>query len=263
MRYILISLCLLAFSITAHAAEPVPGDPCSPAGATVAGADGTGGHFMICQGGAWKSVYSYNASGALTKLGNQNCASGEILKWNGTSWACAADNAGLTALPVLSSANIWVGNTANTATATSLSGDATLSNTGILTISSGAVGSTEIADGSITNADLAGSISIAKLAVPGGTSNFLREDGTWVAPTSSGGGATGTTCGIAVSRDQVACGPPCPSGVVYDSIALCEGSSIVSGCPGGYTLRTFVSGRGDSCAPDAYKHTCMRICTKN
>jgi hypothetical protein len=87
----------LTFIITggaAWAAEPVPGDSCSSAGATAASAEGGNGHFMICQSGTWKSVYSFNASGAFTKLGNQSCASGQILKFNGTAWTCAADDGG-------------------------------------------------------------------------------------------------------------------------------------------------------------------------
>lgn len=88
------ALLLLFLSSPALAAEPVPGDACSPAGATIASAEGTGGHFMICQGGTWKAVYSYNASGALIRLGNQTCSSGQVLKFNGTAWACAADAGG-------------------------------------------------------------------------------------------------------------------------------------------------------------------------
>lgn len=67
-----------------------------------------------------------------------------------------------------------------------MSGDATLSNAGILTIANNAIGSAEITDGTVANADLAGSIALSKLAVTGtaNSSVFLRGDGTWAAPPS-------------------------------------------------------------------------------
>jgi hypothetical protein len=94
MRYVIVLLAFLVFIHPARAAEPVPGNACASNGATMASAEGSGGHFMLCEAGTWKSVYSYNASGAFTKLGNQSCASGQILKFDGTLWACAADAAG-------------------------------------------------------------------------------------------------------------------------------------------------------------------------
>jgi hypothetical protein len=161
----LLVLFLVLLPVQSRAAEPVPGEACSPAGATIASAEGANGHFMICESGTWKSLYSYNSSGAFTKMGNQTCAGGQILKFNGTIWACAADNAGSSGI-------------------TALTGDVTASGTGsvVATIEANAVGSGEIADGSVANADLAGSIAVSKLSVPGGTTSFLRADGTWVAP---------------------------------------------------------------------------------
>lgn len=84
-------------------------------------------------------------------------------------------------LPALASSKIWVGDAGGAAAAVSLSGDATLSSTGVLTIGSNAIGSAEIADGSIANADLAGSIALSKLTISGtgSASNFLRGDGSW------------------------------------------------------------------------------------
>lgn len=84
-------------------------------------------------------------------------------------------------LPALASSKIWVGDAGGAAAAMSLSGDATLSSTGVLTIGSNAIGSAEVADGSIANADLAGSIALSKLTISGtgSASNFLRGDGSW------------------------------------------------------------------------------------
>jgi hypothetical protein len=360
----IVLVCLIAVC-PAYAAEPIPGSVCGANGSTMASAQGGSGHFMICESGTWKSIYSYNATGALTKLGNQTCANGEILKFNGSVWACAADSAGsslwvdggsgriyyngggvgigatpdasavldaastakgflpprmttvqrnaITApaegltlynttsdgletygngfwqagaplraigrgtggsyntmiqnvpgglfwmdgpgstegptgtnsgtlvhldplwngasankyaiqlatngnntgklyfreqnngmwggwvdlaaplLPALGSGALWVGSAGGAATPVAMSGDGTLSNTGVLAIAGNAIGSAEITDGTVSNADLAGSIAISKLSVPGGTTTYLRADGTWAAVSGSAPACTRRT----------------------------------------------------------------------
>lgn len=96
MRHLLFVFCLMIFCINpARAAEPAPGDSCSPNGTVISSAEDGSGHFMTCEQGTWKSIYSYNAAGNFTRLGNQACTSGQVLKFNGTLWACAADEAGM------------------------------------------------------------------------------------------------------------------------------------------------------------------------
>ena len=110
------------------------------------------------------------------------------------------------ALPALTSANIWVGNGSNVATALVMSGDATITNAGVVAlaansvttaeitdstiaaadIAAGAVATSEILDGTIITADLADdSVTAAKIATPGTTTTFLRGDGTWAAVSGS------------------------------------------------------------------------------
>lgn len=112
----------------------------------------------------------------LTHLSATGTASPTTYLRGDNTWATIS-----TGLPNLTAANIWVGNASNAATAVAMSGDATLSNAGVLIIGTGAVGSTEITDGSIANADLAGSIALSKLSITGtgSASNFLRGDGSW------------------------------------------------------------------------------------
>jgi hypothetical protein len=104
---------------------------------------------------------------------------------DGTQWQSATG--GGASLPDLASSKIWVGDAGGAATAVTMSGDATLSNAGVLTIGSNAVGSAEITDGSVANVDLAGSIALSKLSItgPASSSVFLRGDGAWAAPAFS------------------------------------------------------------------------------
>lgn len=68
----------------------------------------------------------------------------------------------------LADGHIFIGNTSNVPVARLMSGDATISNTGVLTIGADAVGSAEITNGSVANADLA---NMAARTVKGNPTN--------------------------------------------------------------------------------------------
>ena len=68
-----------------------------------------------------------------------------------------AANGGLS--NTLPSGDIFVGNASNVATAAAMSGDATLSNTGVLTIAAGAVSGSKIANNAVDYAQLASDVA--------------------------------------------------------------------------------------------------------
>ena len=83
------------------------------------------------------------------------CTDGQILKYIDASdgWECAADDAG-DSFPAMTDAQIIVSNN-TTPSAVALSGEATISNTGAITIANDAITSAKIDDATIVAADLA------------------------------------------------------------------------------------------------------------
>lgn len=94
---LLVGLLCLITSVPARA-EPVPGDSCTGAEENnflrSGGKEIPTGHFIVCKSGQWRSILSWDAAAAVTKIGNLTCTNGQILKFNGTTWGCAADEAG-------------------------------------------------------------------------------------------------------------------------------------------------------------------------
>lgn len=95
----MLAMTVMVFTTAAGAQEAAPGDVCSVAGQfrQSGGPELSGaGHMMVCQGGTWKSILSFNANGQITGASNSTCINGQVLKFDGTKFACAAD-AGITA----------------------------------------------------------------------------------------------------------------------------------------------------------------------
>ncbi|MBX2964482.1 MAG: hypothetical protein KF687_18380 [Cyclobacteriaceae bacterium] len=100
------------------------------------------------------------APGKLTQAG---AAVGQVLKWNGIAWVPQTDDTGAGTLPALASGQLITNNGASNIAVT-VSGDATFASSGALTISSSAINSAKIADGSVATVDLAdGSVNSAKI----------------------------------------------------------------------------------------------------
>lgn len=187
---------------------------------------------------------------------------------NDTAWV----ELGGGSLPALSSARLWVGNASNTAAAVTLSGDATLSNTGVLTLAPGSVTTAEIAADTITAADIApnavtsseladNAVTIPKLAATGtaSASTYLRGDNTWAA-VAAGSETQGSLCGLATKTASTS---NCTSNTQYSSKVSCNGTNLANGtCPSGFTLRVTEVGATGSCGIGSC-YGCIRTCSKN
>ncbi len=87
-----IAFIFLAMTVSSlPAAAQVPGGACATAQQYIInGGPETSGvvHMMVCQGGTWKAIVSANASGEVTKIGNQTCGNGDFFKYDGTKMVC-------------------------------------------------------------------------------------------------------------------------------------------------------------------------------
>lgn len=152
--------------------------------------------LLTIAGNAITSAKIADGTIAAADLNSMSATSGQVLTFNGTAWAPATSVTGLSS--TLPSANIYVGNGSNVGTAVALSGDATLSNTGILTIANSAINSAKIADGSITSTDITdATITATDLASMSATSGqVLTFNGTtWAPATTVAGLSTTLTSG--------------------------------------------------------------------
>lgn len=82
-----------------------------------------------------------------------------VLRWDGQYWVEVSRAPSSTIASSLTSAHIFVGNGSNVATDVALSGDATLANTGAMTIANSAITTAKLNDASVTAAKLASDVS--------------------------------------------------------------------------------------------------------
>jgi trimeric autotransporter adhesin len=128
-------------------------------------------------------------------LGPMGAASGQVLQFNGSTWV-PASGTGLSSS--LASGQIYVGSATNIGTARALSGDATLSNTGVLTINNDAITSAKILDGAVTSLDIANAtIAAADLATMGAAPGQVLQfnSGVWGPATIAAGGTVTNVTG--------------------------------------------------------------------
>ncbi len=193
-RLLLTLFAFLCFSAQAHAqlsgTDLKPGDACTPAEegyvARNASADRDVSEItLICDGAVWQS-----ATGGFDTLASLSCANNEIAKWNGTAWACAADDAGSGSIAwgdITSKPAGFADDTDDTGI-TALTGDVTASGTGSVaaTIANNAVTTAKINNSAVTpvKTDFVGTLSEGKWCIVSGGNIVCTSD----APSGGGGG---------------------------------------------------------------------------
>lgn len=125
---------------------------------------------------------------------------------------------------------------------------------GPITITAGALSdnsilTADIAPNAVTNTEIANATIVAttKLSATGTKSSatFLRGDNTWATPASTM--ADGVLCGLAKGGGTCA---------TFTSVETCNGASIVTTCPSGYTALEVQTAAGSP-------GSCLRFCSKN
>jgi hypothetical protein len=148
----------------------------------------------------------------------------------------------------LANSNIFVGSAGNIATSVLMSGDATLNNTGVLTISNNAITTSKILNGAVTNAKLANNsvtlnagdgLSITSSVVTLGSSVTLDVDNTVVRTTGNQtiGGLKTFTDNIVLDATTGSVNLAVPPSVTSWTLTLPPDSGT-----SGYVLRTDGSG---------------------
>ena len=172
---------------------------------STAGAFTTSGAYGITLTAGATTALTLPASGTVVATATASPAQGDILYYNGSAWTDLAHGTsgqylqtqGASAnpqwatvsasLPALTNGDIWIGNGSNVATAVAVTGNVTISNTGVTTIGAGVV----------TNAMLAGSIAASKLVGTDIATVGTITSGTWNAgAVTSSGTFTGNGSGL-------------------------------------------------------------------
>ncbi len=180
-------------SIILNNGQLVTGNGTANAATTITGDVTLSGSAFTISNNAVNSAKIADGSILGTDLNPMSATNGQVLKFNGTTWAPAADDAGVGATPTLSNGQILTGN-GTTNSATTLTGDATL-NGGTLTIANNVINGAKIADGSVSSAEIEDGTIIANDLNSMGATNgqVLQFNGTlWNPATLATGSGTVT-----------------------------------------------------------------------
>ena len=162
------------------------------------------GSFLGTSSYSISSSYALTASYVIGGSGGGGISTGGSGSFTGSfTGSFIGDGSGITGLtganlPTLNSSQIFVGNISNVATAVNISGDATLSNSGILTLSNGSVETANIVDSNVTQAKLSATgASLGKVLTTDGSSM------SWGIVTQGSGSFTGSFIGSTAIFDTL------------------------------------------------------------
>jgi hypothetical protein len=191
----------------------------------------------FCTGNAGgTAVVCTTPSVAVAQIGATGTPSATTYLRGDGSWAVPAGGG----VPALPSSQIFVGNAGSVATAVALSGDATISNAGVLNIANNAIIGPEISDGSINSARIAdGTITAADTAIVG-----ELTEGKWCTVASgkivctsdapAGGGITAVTtatCNVPYLSSSPTCTVACPATYFRTGCSALRGLDVNNGTP--------------------------------
>jgi hypothetical protein len=125
----------------------------------------------------WAGYFQGNTAitrGLAVGAGNDFGIAGQVLTSSGSGAAPIWTASGLST--TLNSSQVFVGNSSNVASAVTMSGDATLSNAGVLTIANNAITTAKINNGAVTDAKI---VTVSASKITGITDKFIpRSNGT-------------------------------------------------------------------------------------
>lgn len=147
-------------------------------------------------------------------------------------------------LAALASTQILVGSSGNVPTARTLSGDATLSNTGVLTIGSAAITNSKIASGSIVNGhiDAAAGIAFSKLAALTSTQILVGSSGNVPTARTLSGDATLSNTGVLTIGAGAITDSKLAGNISHSKLASLASTQILVGSSGGVATARTMSG---------------------
>jgi phage-related tail fiber protein len=165
----------------------------------------------LSSGGIVSATTGILMAGPTGNLVNQTCVTnGHVLQWSVTGWVCGAP---VSALPSLTDGKMWLGNSGNAATAVTMSGDASITNAGVVTLASTGVVAGSYAKvavdakgrvtagQSMTSSDITTPLGFTPSS--GGLSSSLASTNIYVGNSSGGAVAVGMTGDATLSNAGV------------------------------------------------------------
>jgi hypothetical protein len=190
------------------------------------------GDWVVCNGTAWQRVQTSNGvSSVFGRTGSITAQSGD---YSASQITNTPDSGSITATNVqaalnqldqnklssiLSDGQVFIGNSLGSATAQTVSGDATLNDSGVLTIASGAITGAKLANGAITFAKLA-----SNSCTNGQIIQYSSGSSSWICgPAPATGTVTGITAGNGITTGGA--NPITSSGTLSISASTCSSAN--------------------------------------